>query len=273
MRKLLLSLVIALGFISSAFSQEKVDIITMLNGQEKKGKITKITDATVKFIYTGEELVYDIKKSEIQQIKFSSGRIEVFNKPKNTTNNTLVAKNVDNKLAVLPFSISSNDPAITQESMSGLAQQNCIKVLRDQTTILLDIQDPMTTNALLAQNNISNDQLRSITPKKMAEILGVEYVVYGTLNVVNKGASTTGSNITSYRNKRDRNKRKGLAVTTGTSTTRIVYDERLNLDIYNNLGKNIYSESKRPFASGVEAYNSSLKYLIKRSPFGKKGRR
>ena len=47
-----------------------------------QGKVTEINDTEVKFIYTGESLVYTIKKSDILKKSLTqSGRVEVINKP------------------------------------------------------------------------------------------------------------------------------------------------------------------------------------------------
>jgi hypothetical protein len=42
--------------------------------------------------------------------------------------------------------------------------------------------------------------------------------------------------------------------------------------MYNDQGTSLYSESRKAFGSGIDAYTASLNYLIKRCPFGSKAK-
>lgn len=114
----------------------------------------------------------------------------------------------------------------------------------------------------------------------MALILGMEYVVYGTADVENKGTITTGSGVTTYKDKesnkyennKNNSKASGTAISSGSSVTRINCDEHISLTIYNDQGNNIYSDKRSPFGSDLDAYNASLKYMVKRTPFGSKSK-
>ena len=54
------------------WAQENIaDKIVMLDGEEKIGQVTEITDDQIKFMFQGEKLEYSIKKSEINKIQFS----------------------------------------------------------------------------------------------------------------------------------------------------------------------------------------------------------
>lgn len=277
---------------NKVYSQETADVVVMLDGTQKNGKVISIESDTIKFKYSGEDLEYEFKKTDINKIIFASGRTEVFNAPKvtsSTDQNVSNASDRRGKIAVLPFDYITNDPSIMVASMSNRVQMACVNSLREYTTILLKIQDPMTTNAILAKNNLEFKTLRAITPKEMAVMLGVEYVVYGSTDVVNKGTFSSGSEITTYKDKKSKDskqvyknskvikhgdtRRSGTAVTSGSSSTRISYDTRVDLNIYNDTGSSVYSDSKRAFGSDLESYNSALNYLIKRTPFGTKAKK
>lgn len=80
MKKIYLSLlcmIIALSSFSQSAVSQRVDVIKKSNGEELKGKIIKVTDAEVSFVYSGETAEYIIKKSDISQITHSSGRVEI----------------------------------------------------------------------------------------------------------------------------------------------------------------------------------------------------
>jgi len=59
----------------------RVDIVQKTNGEEMKGKVTRITDTDISFVYAGETLEYSIKKSDIQKVTYASARTEVLAKP------------------------------------------------------------------------------------------------------------------------------------------------------------------------------------------------
>jgi len=282
-KAIFVSVLFVLVSITASFAQAMVDKVIMLDGQTKEGKVTSVGVDSIKFVYTGEDLEYEMNRSEINKIIFASGRTEIINEIKTTASSSSTNSNATdrrNKIAVIPFEITSNDSEIMIEPMKTDVQTDCINSLRENTTSVYQIQDPMTTNALLAKNDISNDQLRIITPNEMAEILGVEYVVYGSLQIENKGTITTGSEVTSYKGKTSekdedskKKNQKGTAITTNNSSTTINYDLHVKLSIYADSGNTVYSDSKRPFGSGLDSYKSSLNYLIKRTPFGTKAKR
>ena len=280
---LLITIVFAFGVTTSSFAQDKADVVTMLDGQTKEGHVVAMGTDMVTFKYSGEDLEYQLKKANINKIDFASGRSEVFTPIKQAPiSNSSVSTSADrkNKVAVLPFEYITNDSGIMADPMHTQIQTKCIASLRENTSILLKIQDPMTTNALLAQNNISVDQLKAVSPKDLAVKLGVEYVVYGSVSVENKGTISTGSEVTTYKDKENRDydkdhshkKSSGTEITSGSSSTRINYDSRVDLNIYTDQGNNVYSKSKRAFGSGLDSYKSALNYLVKRTPFGSKAK-
>lgn len=77
------------------------DVILKSNGDEMHGKILKINNDDLKFIYKNETIEYTVKKTEIIKITFSSGRIEFFNKKANTSTSNLGEHH--NKVTILPF--------------------------------------------------------------------------------------------------------------------------------------------------------------------------
>lgn len=253
------------------------DKVIMLDGEEKTGKVTGIEDDNIKFIHNGEDLEYSLKKIEIEKIIFSSGRTEVINK-KQAPTTKIESNSIDrrNKIAILPFEVTTNDPSVDSKSMGSRIQNDCVFIFRENSVSTYEVQDAMTTESLLSQNGIDHTNIRSIPPKKMAELLGVEYVLYGTCDVQNKGAHTYSSSVTTYKEKEDKNSRdhdkktKGTEVTSNNSSTTIEYDTHITLSIFNDEGENVYSENRNPFGSGTDSYSAGIKYLVKRSPFGTK---
>lgn len=276
--KICLVLFLLLGY--KAFAQG-IDKVIMVNGDTKEGKVLAVTDTGIKFAFKGETLEYEIKKSDISRIVFASGRVEIVSSkaPQNPIGNTTDVDRTG-KIAILPVDYSSGENTGTIESMRTRIQSDAIKSIKQNTTTL-QVQDPMTTNSLLSAKNIKPDQLTSLTPHDMAVLLGVEYVVYTSVNIANKGASTFGSNTTIYNSKETTNKNASKNTTKNTgsdtainsSTTTLQYETHVSLSMYNDKGANVYSESRQSFGSGLDAYVASLNYLIKRCPFGTKAKR
>ena len=264
------------------FAQDKV---VMLNGEERTGKVLAINEGDIKFVYEGEDLEYDINKSEISKIVFSSGRTQVFNEasaseghsPATTAAANSTPESRRDKVAVLPFELVSNDAGLTTEGMAHRVQNECANQLREHS-VNKTVQDPMQTNAILAQNGITLEQLKAFGPQEIAKMLDVQYVVYGMVNITDKGAMTTGSSVSTYKDedKReyDRNeskrKSKGTEVNSSYSNTMINYDTTVDFKIFNDNGQSIYSKSRDAFGTNMDSFEGTLKYLARRTPFGDK---
>jgi hypothetical protein len=179
--------------------------------------------------------------------------------------------NTKNKVAILPFSIVSNEGGLNSDAMSKKVQGECEASFEKNTS--LDVQASRTTNALLAQNNISPDKLDAIAPEEVAKMLGVEFVVFGTVEIQNEGSSTIGSSSSSFESgpkKNNSNKTRASGYNVNSSSTTAKYDDHLKLELYNDAGDKIYSGSRAPFGSSVDSYKNGLDYMVKRTPFGSK---
>jgi hypothetical protein len=262
-------------------AQNKVDTVVMLNGEKREGKVVSVKDDAIKFIYKGEALEYEFKKTAINLIVFASGRTEVINKVANVEVATTAVSATDRsrKIAVLPFEFISNDPALNVNAMAEQLQADSYLSIKENTNGL-ELQDPITTNSLLAKNQISATNLKSISPKEMAILLGVENVVYGIANVTNKGTSSYGSGVSTYNDKEAKKKQgdtkttkaSGSTYNSNNATTMINYETKINLSIFNDKGANVYSEARNSFGSTFDAYHATINYLIKRCPFGTKAK-
>ena len=275
------------GVVTQGFAQSKTDAVIMLDGERKEGKVLGIGANTIKFKYSGEELEYELPKEDIRKIQFATGRVEVLNEapqtaasgsaqPSRSPSNPADRKN---KIAVLPFQFVTNEPGIQSDQMSKQLQANCAGSLQKNTSNII-VQDPLTTNRLLAKNNIDMNDAATVDPQEMAVVLGVEYVVFGTVDVINKGTISTGSGSTVYKDKekqtRDKNSRdtkaSGTATTSNNAITTTNYDTRVALNIYTDQGSTYYSKSRNAIGNQMDSYSNTLDYLIKRTPFGTKSR-
>lgn len=276
-KQFLTSLLLFTAMIMSA--QNKVDTVIMNNGEKREGKVTQMLENSILFVYKGETLSYEFKKSEINKIVFASGRTETISNASTAVPVSVVSSAADRrgKIAVLPFEFITNDPALNVNSMAEQLQADSFLSIKENTHGL-EIQDPITTNSILAKNKIAYSNLKTVSPEEMATLLGVENVVYGIANVTNKGTSTYGSGLKSYDDKdvykkeggKETTKSSGSAYSSNSATTMINYQTKINLNIFNDKGTNLYSESRDAFGTGFDAYHATINYLIKRCPFGSK---
>jgi len=274
---------LALLFSISAFAQspnnEKVDVILKMNGDEMKGKITKINDNELTFIYTGETLEYTVKKSDILKITHASGRVETINQPPLPSdlrkNDQIVMKGTPadhhNRIAVLPFHyLIENQPGATEIGLN--AQQDTYAFL-SQHSAGYTLIDPRTTNALLAKAGVTKDNITGFTMNELCNILGVEYIIDGTVKQ-NKASQTSYTSDNSNTNvKRNANDKVTKVNTYGStfSNAEQRYDVSVSLNIYNDNNASIYNQSHRAFFSNTDGgYNSPLQYLLKRCPLYRK---
>lgn len=242
--------------------QTPMDKVVMLNGEEKTGQVTEMGDSYVKFVYTGETLVYTLKKEEINKIQFASGRIEFISKPAADGNQSLQEHH--NLIALLPFTFIEQGGS-RDDKMALKAQSDCYTVLK-KSVAQLQLQDPLTTNALLAKNGLDAAKLQSLVPAEIAHILGVEYIVFATVTINQRGATTSGGGAYTSKNK----DKKTTGIFGGVSTTTENFTTSVDMKIYTDQGQNIFSQSHESVWSTEEAYMVTLQYLLKRSPLYKK---
>lgn len=373
----MLFILFCIGNTMFVFGQEKknakpaIDKIIMLDGTIKEGKVLLFDENTIRFSYFGETSEYVLNKELINEIKFSSGRTEKINHSESDIELLYLStsKQRNGKLAVLPFNYITNDTSIDINAMSLKLQNNCYNSLRENTMGVV-VQDPITTNSILVKAGVNPSTLFTKTPKEIALILTVQYVVYGVANVSNVGTSTSGSDMSTYhenkvkntgskpvvtreipyeygypyvsnipqgsyqfsydsennkltekvtndfgnvkththfengelidarvtavsepwygsnyyyddnyyrRNrksvreeKHEKTQYSGTSFSSNNSTTKVDYSTEIDLNFYNDQGISLYSKSRRSFGSSIDSYVATLKYLIKRCPFGTK---
>jgi hypothetical protein len=121
---------------------------------------------------------------------------------------------------------------------------------------------------------VNESNIREFTPKELAGILQVEYVLMGIVTQDFVGEATV-----SHSNRRDydrRNDHRGRyreterRETNRVSRTTQQLSTNIDLDVYNDKGENIYSKSRRSILSDVDAYKAGIHYLLKRSPLYKR---
>jgi len=264
----------------TAFAQDtKTDILQKTNGEEIKGKILRITDSDVTFVYTGETAEYVIKKSDISKITHSSGRVEVVSQQSLPSQErqkdpvSMVASPGDhhNKIAILPFTfLMDNQPGA--EAIGIKAQSDAYGLL-SQHAAGYTILDPRTTNAALIQAGATREKMMAFTMKNLCDILGVEYIIDGSV-MQNKGYQTSysGANGSTDVKRDDADKVKKVSSSSSTySNAAQRYDVSVSLHIYMDNNASIYNESHKAFLTNTDgSYSGPLEYLLKRCPLYRK---
>jgi hypothetical protein len=287
---LLSFLFLFLGIINA---QQKPDILLKINGEENVGKVIEINETSVKFTFQNETLVYTIKKEDILKITYGSGRIEFINKPKlpsesNASNTTSAPKSNNaavnndalashhNKVAILPFKYLI-DKVDAGEEMTYKVQEEAFSFLSKHIGNL-ELQVPNTTNALLIKAGVSNSNIRGFTTGELCNILGVEYILQGTITQNKTTASNIQTTNGSYKNNSDNNKgnigsifgSSGRANSSTFSTSTQNYKTSVTMNVFNDKGENTFSQNHDSFWSSTDAYKITLQYLLKRTPIYRK---
>lgn len=273
---------IGIMFMVNAYSQTKTtgnqDIVLKSNGEEMKGKVLQVGESEIHFIYAGETAEYIIKKSDIVKITHSSGRIETFNQsaqPGETRKNDQVSMSATpadhhNKIAILPFAFLLDRQAGAQEI--GIKAQEDTYAFLSKHTAGYTILDVRSTNAALIKAGITRDKLMGFTMKEICDILGVEYIIDGTI-AQNKGyatSSTYGNTNTDVKTKsNDRVKVNTSDYSNSSAVQR--YDVSVSLNIYMDNNASIYNQTHKAFLTNTDgSYGGPLEYLLKRCPLYRK---
>ncbi|NML40053.1 hypothetical protein HHL17_22830 [Chitinophaga sp. G-6-1-13] len=245
-------------------SGSKEDVVLMLSGEEKHGKITEMQTNTVKFIHTGETLVYELKKSDINKITFSSGRVEVISAPAANAGREPVESGrpiEPGLVAILPFRyIAVNEP-LQQVTEKGEKLQNDTYVYLSNRDGQYKFQDPNTTNALLYKKGIDGNTIKGYTYDELCRILGAEFVLQGTLSrSVKESVNSSGSSTT----KVEGNKRQND--NSNSTTIENQYENEVSLSVFNKQNEKIFANRRTAFLNNEGSYRDALRYMLKRSP-------
>lgn len=269
-----LGLFLIAQFTSFSQSTMKNDVILKTSGEELTGKVQEITENEIKFVYAGETLVYQIKKAEIAKITFSSGRVEMFNSPKpaSAQADSIAKSGLEahhNKIAVLPFSYLVNKQDAGAEMTYKV--QNEVYSIMNAHSGYMTVQPTQTTNALLLKAGITGANVRSFTMGEICNILGVEYVIQGTITQDLTSVSSSSSGSTTYNEKNTSTTRTvGTVSGASSSYTSQNYSTNVTMNIYTDKGETIFSQDHQSFWSSDDAYKTTLNYLLKRTPIYQK---
>lgn len=260
---------ITIGAISAQSSnQAKSDKIIFLDGNAKEGKVIAFANDKIRFAHRGETLNYEFNKKEIEKIEYASGRTEVVTERKEPEIITQpgIARN---KVAVLPLGYIADGNDSKMENMPFLLQEMTIEFL-SRSASELKFMDAVEMNALLLKTGVNESNIREYTPKELAGLLHVEYLIMGSVMQDRGKIVTVNHNHTEGRKRVDRNwdgyKIKQRSESHGTSVTGQQIENQVSLSIYNNGGEKIYSKTRHSVISTVDGYKNTLKYLLKRTP-------
>ncbi len=258
-----------LVFIIPLFTQAqapspRTDKVLMTTGEVKQGQVVGVDDQTITFVHQNETIQYTLKKTDISKIEFASGRIEVFNpvQPDFQGSNGTNLADHHNKVAILPFSYIRDGAQLKGDIMERKVQREFFSLLKGHVGVL-KVLDPEGVNAALIKHNINGENIYQFTIPELANFLGVEYIVQGTLTINQSGTSSFGSTYGQAKSK-SWNKVSGYSLSS-TSTT-VQYHTIVDLVLYNDSGEAVRSQTKESVWPNDNAYDMTFRYLIKRMP-------
>jgi len=270
LRIILLFLLSVASLTSFSQNEKKHDVVVKLNGDQLNGDVLEVSDSSIRFTYTGEKLVYTIKKSEILKIQFASGRVETINAPAaNVQAAAAVPENNEdrrNKVAILPFSFIKDGQPAAQEVSDEI--QNELFAMLGKHSGVYTVLSPRATNVKLNKAGITKANILNYTMAEICQVVGAEYVIDGMITQ-NRTTQTNYAN-TSYNDKTKQNdnsddkKTSGYASSSSTSVQN--YQTTMDMKIYNDKSDIIYNQNRKAFWNTGDAYKNTMEYLIKRSP-------
>lgn len=167
----------------------------------------------------------------------------------------------EEKVAILPIVYISEYASNRAEEMPYFLQSLTYNFLAGNTAGL-KLQDPSETNALLLKHKIQPSDYRRFSPKELAQILQVSYVLTGTVMQETVGTHSSHHTTREYGRRERRIDREQRS----HGRTREEIDTQIAIDIYTQGGERIYSKSRKSVLSDADSYKNGIHYLLKRSP-------
>lgn len=246
------------------------DKVLMNNGEQLMGTVTVKDDSTyvLRHIMNADTTFMDLAKKDITRIDYADGRMEQLNFGELSEDAETWAEKMaryKGKVAVLPFVYEDSFSKHETDNMSLQTQMDCIKDIEAVNTVL-EIQDLDSVNMKLVENNIDWKNIRDYLPAEIADMLEVEYIVYGTVTVTPIGQpnpeedkfGTENQTLETPQGRRE-----------GDTMAPKKFETIVDLNIYNVLGETVYSNAHESFWQTPDAYNMNLKYLVDESPFNR----
>lgn len=260
--------------LTGAYSQNaaKHDVVVKSSGDILTGDVVEITDSTIRFTYTGEKLVYTIKKSDILKITYASGRSESFGAPAPASQSSPAApaqpllpssgEDTHNKIAILPFGYIKDGQPMAEE-VSESVQNQCYDLLSKHAG-MYTVVSPRAINVKLSKAGINRSNVLNYTMADLCNLLGVEYIIDGVITQRRTTQTSYGNSTYTTKKKDDDKKETGYG--SNYSTTTQNYETVMDLKIYNEKAQIVYNQNRKAFWNTEDAYKNTLEYLIKRSP-------
>jgi hypothetical protein len=261
-----------IGGIASAqgYNAQKTDKVIFLNGETKEGKVIELTTEKIQFAYRGETHSYEFNKREIEKIEYASGRTELITEKR--IPEISLTLNPRNRVAVMPMTYIGDGNDERTEEMRYQLQDITISCL-SKTAAELKYLDAAEINALLYKNGVTDQNIRQYTPKELAGILHVEYIIMGSV-IQDKGNLVTISNSQTTRRQiidhRHHHHHDDVRIARrnnrhSSSVTKQNIETKVSLSIYNETGEKIYTKSRQSILSEADAYRNAIQYLLKRT--------
>jgi hypothetical protein len=131
--------------------------------------------------------------------------------------------------------------------MGYKVQEECYTILSNKAAALT-IQDPSTTNALLGKAGVDFDNIRGFTMDELCSILGVEYVLKGTISANITSTSSSGSASYDAKTKDGSGKTASSTKSSGSvytsESTQQNFKTSVLMEIYTDEGKKIYGQDR-----------------------------
>ena len=112
--------------------------------------------------------------------------------------------------------------------------------------------------------------------QEMCNILGVEYLVRGTITTNLTSTTSSGSATYDQKNKSSStdksgssgSKSSGTVYSSGSSSQN--FQTAVLMEVYTDDGKKVFGQDRTSFWQTIDAYKSTIQYLLKKSPiYGK----
>ncbi|MDO1450707.1 hypothetical protein Q0590_30820 [Rhodocytophaga aerolata] len=245
------------------------DKTLLLKRQGKAREITAFGDADVWFMHTVENAKDKFKKSNThKKEEFAGGCTRLLNEL--VTLPAQLADYREQTVAVMPIFYNGEGTGSRADGTKYKLQKEAYNYLRKEAREL-KLQDPYETNALLLHNGVEDDNFRNYTSAELAGMLGVEYIITGTITREKSNSSTFSNAGSKEHTKVEAGKNRHFDIkekrqSGSYSTTTIAIKTSVELSVCNIRGENIFHQSKESMFSTVDAYKNSLRYLLQRTP-------
>jgi hypothetical protein len=241
----------------------KLDKLTYASGKVVEGTVIELDDEKMVFRADGSPDTLIIPRGDLKMVLYTNGKSQMFKSEGPKVKVSTTPEERKGIIAVLPFEIKNTEFEGYDPEMSVAVQNDCVDLFKKYATGYT-IQHPDTTMARIRRAGVTVANVTEILPADMAQMLGAQFVSYGSVWIAQNTSSEGDEN---YFESENATADDPQAARSNPSLAAKKFQTIVDLNVYDDMGEMAFTKVQESFWAVSDAYKQNLEAIISKSPF------